>query len=158
MRNARRGFSLLVVIMVLALLAMVGVIVLSVVDTEFQILGMERTSHEARFGAEAAAMEVLNDEDLGPMLPGYSTSALKSTYLNSNNSAFGGHVTYEATVSLVRDTPIHESSLTVTRAFLYEVRLEAEVGNGNATDEVNAEIYKVFTVPAGTVLPDSHAR
>ena len=92
------------------------------------------------------------------MLPGYATNQLKTTYLNSSNSAFGNHVSYEATLSLVRDTPIHESSLTMTRAFMYELRLEAEVGNGNASDEVNAEIFKVFTVPAGTVLPDSHAR
>ena len=157
-RSDRRGFSLLVVMLVVALLAIIGTVVLTLVDTEYRILGMERAAQEARFGAEAATMEVLNDEDIGSMLPGYSTDELQTKYTASEKSAFGGRVEYEATISLIRDTPIKESSLTVTRAFLYEVRVGAEVGGGDAFDEVNAEIYKVFSMPAGTVLPDDHAR
>jgi hypothetical protein len=164
-RRDRRGFSLLVVMLVMALLAVIGVIVLSLVQADVEILGIERVSNEARYGAEGAGMEVLNDDDLTKMLPGYAAEDLMSPYTKSAGSAFDRESTmglseihYDAEVYLVRDTPVHESSLTVTRAFLYQIELEARVNGGAASDEVHAEIYKVFTMPAGTVLPDKHAR
>lgn len=160
-----RGFSLLIVVIIMALLALVGTVVLSVVNTEQQIIGLVRLSKEARFGAESAAREVLNDEDLPSMLPAYSTPDLVSTYVKSPGSRFDraatlglSELSYEAEIALVRDVPIRESSLSVTRAFLYEVRVESEVAGGAGSDEVTAEVFKVFTVPAGTVLPDTHAR
>jgi hypothetical protein len=155
----------LVVVLVMGLLAVIGTVVLSLVHTEAEIIGLERVSNEARYGAEGATMEVLNDDDLTTMLPSYTTNQLTTTYVKSNESAFdrGGTdglsaITNEAEILLVRDTPVRESSLSVTRAFLYEVRLEAVVNDGDATDEVHAQIYKVFTMPAGTVLPDNHGR
>jgi hypothetical protein len=154
-----------VVVLVMGLLAVIGTVVLSLVQTEAEIIGLERVSNEARYGAEGATMEVLNDDDLTTMLPSYTTNKLTTTYVKSDESAFdrsGTHglsaITYDAEILLVRDTPVRESSLSVTRAFLYEVRLEAVVNDGDATDEVHAQIYKVFTMPAGTVLPDNHGR
>lgn len=161
----RRGFSLLIVIIIMALLAIVGTIVLSLVNTEQQIIGLVRLAKEARFGAESAAREVLNDEDLPSMLPSYSTPDLTTAYAKSSASKYDraktlglSEISYDATISLVRDVPIRESSLSVTRAFLYEVHVESEVVGGAASDEVNTEVFKVFTVPAGTVLPETHAR
>ena len=120
-------------------------------------------SGEAREAAEGGLMEILNDQQFGAQLPDLDTPGLRRTYTRDGASHFAttsaerGTQDYSATVDLVRIAPMQESSYSVVRAVIYEVRVEATAADG-MTAGVEAQVYKIASTQAGTILPRTHAR
>jgi type II secretory pathway pseudopilin PulG len=169
-RKNRRGFTMVIVVLVLALLVIIGSIVLSQLTSEQKNAWLARLSSDSTNVAEGGFMEVLDDSNLLATLPSYTSPSLQYTYTDGTNcpsqSLFCGRAattnqspqTYRATISLVRTAPIQESGISLVRAFVYEVSVVSNINNNQQTGEVDGELFRVFSVPTGTVLPSLYAR
>jgi hypothetical protein len=88
-----------------------------------------------------------------------------SVPLNEANSVYAKYTTspnseenYSATVDLLRIVPLFDSSLTVTRAVVYEVNTTGVVAGSRSSRETSAEIYQITTAPPGPLPPRLHHR
>jgi hypothetical protein len=163
--RARRGFSLLAVFIIVALVSVSSILVLEIVsqDQSNQLFTRERM--QAREVAEGALMEVANDIEVGVNLPGVDSEEIEISYTPSNASAYvnkdngmRSDETYEATISHVRFVPVLESSITRITAIVYEIDTSAVVNDGGGSQQLEAEVYRVVALPTGKVLPRVHAR
>jgi Tfp pilus assembly protein PilX len=164
-RSERRGFSLIVVVIIVALVSVSGIVVLEIVTRDQETWQWTRERVQAREVAEGALMEVANDTATADLLPSLTDSELVKPYEPSANSAYVGDLDnvrsaqdYDATISHVRFVPVVESSISYITAMVYEVRTDARVAGGRATQEIHAEAYRVVGLPSGKVLPRMHAR
>jgi type II secretory pathway pseudopilin PulG len=166
MRKAgRRGFSLLTVFVVTALVSVSSIVVLNLVTDDQNNVRYTRERLHAREVAEGALMEVANDTETAESLPGVDSDEISIAYEPSSNSAFVGEgdahrppERYEATISHVRFVPVLESSITRITAVVYEVETNAVVNDGAGSQQIEAEVYRVVGLPMGKVLPRVHAR
>lgn len=162
-RSRRRGFTLVTLVMLLALASISALIIIANIEDEQDILRQHRLDVEAREAAEGGLMEMLNDQRLGAVLPDFSTQNLTATYTPPSNSVFDGTSVhrstrdYSARIDLIRVAPMAESSHNVVQAVLYQVQVESVSMHGNSAG-VEAEIYKVATTRPGVIQPRSHAR
>lgn len=158
-RNAR-GFSLLVVTFVIALVAIASVVLLNMVTVDQTNLRHQRQRFRARELSEGALMEIVNDVQVAEDLPNPTSGNVEMPYQPSAQSAYrrGAEETYEARIKQVRFVPVLESSITKVTAVVYQIETEASIRRGEATSRVDAEAYRVVGLPAGKVLPRVHAR
>jgi hypothetical protein len=164
--SQQRGFALIIVVLILAVLGFAGTIVLNTITIEQRMMGMARLSLDARTVADGALSEVVNDRDLEASLPDYASSNMTSaTYSPSPSSPFVGGMTidqperdYDVTIQLVRTVPIFESSIQTIRAFVYDINVTSTINANQAADEATAQAFKLFAMQSGTVLPNMHAR
>jgi hypothetical protein len=160
-----RGFTMIIVVLVLALILIIGSVVLGLLTTEQRMVGLSRISMDSVNAAEGGFMEVLDDNSLSGALPDFQTPSMSYTYSPSSQSVFNVSASsgqpqesYTATVRLVRTAPLQESGINLVRAFIYEVQVESNVNSGQQTSEVDGEVFRVFSLPVGTVLPAMYAR
>src|SRR5687767_8063684 len=100
--NGRRGFALLSVMLIVALIALMGAVMLDSVRAEIVLSGYERSTEEARQAAEGGVMELIDDRDTPDMLPRISDSDLRATYNAGADSAFQApRAQYTAEVQLL---------------------------------------------------------
>lgn len=162
-RRARGGFTLVTMVMLLALASVAALVVLDSVNTDVDMLRSQQRTGEAREAAEGGLMEVLNDQRLPTMLPDLSSPQLRTQYTPSGQSIYNqpsvhrGARNYSATIDLVRVAPMMESSHNRVRAVMYQVLVDAEAGDGSRAG-VEAEVYKIASARAGVIQPRSHAR
>lgn len=162
-RSSRAGFTLLTMVLLLALAAISAAVVLNSVSNDSELRGLERRASEAREVAEGGLMEVLNDQRLSSMLPDPSTPLLHQSYTPSAASLYNspsvhhGARSYTAGIDLVRVAPMMESSHSVVRAVLYQVQVRGQAGDGTQAG-LEAEIYKVGSARSGVIQPRTHAR
>jgi Tfp pilus assembly protein PilX len=155
------GFTLLVVMLVIAAMAAAGVAVLGLVDNEIQTVGRSREESEAVGVAEGGVMDAIDDELLGSQLPDFSTPQLTATYRTPGASPWistAQRRSYSTQLRFLRVVPISESSQNWSRALVYEVDGTGSVVDGDATAQVSAEVYRTISVPPGTLLPRVHAK
>lgn len=159
-RAGRRGFTLLTVVLLIALVTSAAVVVVDMVGIDFGILAGERHGREAREVAEGGLMEVLNDQEVMANLPGLGLGNLR----REHHSAPGGHLyegagskRYSATIELVRIAPMLESSHMAVRAVVYQVDVTGHAAD-RASAGVQAEVYKVASARPGMIQPRMHAR
>lgn len=159
----KAGFTLVTLVLLLALASISAVVVISSVDDDVADQRLFRQSAEAREAAEGGLMEVLNDQRLSDHLPDFTTPDLTRAYTPTGGSVFNAGSNhrsareYSAEIQLLRVAPIAESSHNVVRAVLYQVQVESEGADG-ITAGVEAEVYKVATARAGVIQPRTHAR
>ncbi len=165
MRRIRKkqqgGFAIIVVVVLVALLVVMGVTLLRLVRVDMSLVGQSRRNLEAKQAAEGAAMEVLNDLNTNGILPDLTDPDLMETYTVSPQSVFNAPAqnrSYTAQVNLMRMGPMNDSSLSRSRAMVYEIQVTARYGNGASTADVRAEVYRPVTVEPGIVLPRRHFR
>lgn len=158
--NRRRGFAMVVVILVLALGAVVAAAVLDMVDLQHQVTRLMRLSHEARDLTEAGLMEVVGDEQLATYLPSITGENPTVNYYPSSYSPFklGSNGGYQASISYIKNVPVRESSFGIVRGLIFEVSATGESDTNQANAAVTAEIYRLVGYPTGVVLPRNHAR
>lgn len=162
----QRGFSLIVVAMSLAVLAVVGTFAVDALEFDIETVGQERMTMKARFAAETAVNEIMGDIDVLSYLPTFQDDDMATAFDSADalqQSVEGGayheeDVDYDVNIKLVRAAPVRESSLNLVRALVYEVSSESSVQYGRAGANVRMQGYKLFSHKPGTVLPTRHAR
>ncbi len=172
-----RGFALFIVVLVVALLAVAGGTLLDMVNVDLLIAGEHRRSHKARTLAVGGAMETMADTALTPSnmpidplnptwvyasdqggVPRRDPAGIASA-MDETNSSFvrnPGNVnfqeSYTSNIRLLRLGPTLDTSVDQATAVFYEVQSVSTVGNGAASKEVRAEIYRIAQGAAGRVL------
>jgi hypothetical protein len=159
-RSNRRGFSLLMVTMLVALVTISSLVVLDLVTNDVIMLGEERRSREAREAAEGGTMELINDEQMGDLLPDIASDTLVSTTEASSDTIFsvrpdGSQMEYEGKLSLLRMSPVLESSHARVRAVVYELEVHGHADNHESI--VQTQIYKMASASPGLLRARRHA-
>jgi hypothetical protein len=160
MRRNQKGFSVLIVCVVLAMAAVVAVTLLDIVRVDLTLAGNSRSNAETMIAAEGAAVELLEDSQLSAMLPGFETATLAAAYDPPPGSPYVLTVDgnkYTANIELLRFAPISESSASWSRGIVYEITTTAAQQHGEANREVKVLARKTVAVPIGTVFPRRHA-
>lgn len=156
----QRGFTLIVVVMIVAVLAMVAVSLLNLIRLDLTLVGQSRRNIEARVIADGAAMEIINDVNINSLLPtlaGSLVTAYTPPAASPFNNASEGRV-YTGNLSLLRIVPLPESSHGWSMAVVYEVDTTSIYNGGESSSEVRSEIYKVVSKDPAIQLPSRHAR
>jgi type II secretory pathway component PulJ len=162
-RRARGGFTLLTLILLLAVGSLAAAVVLVDMGDELELLRLQRQREEAREAAEGGLMEVLNAQSLAAALPDPTTPNLSVTFqppaqsIFDNPSVYRGQRSYTANVRLVRMAPMLESSHSVVRAVMYEIQVDAQAADGTSAG-VEAEVYRVAASQSGIIQPRVHGR
>lgn len=182
----QRGFALLVVVLIVALIGVAAVALLDIVNVDLIIAGQHRQTVDAQAIALGAMYEVISDSRVdGTVLPRPDTVGLKYDYaqaqaggfvrdpgglsatgmtaMNPANSAYvrntGTSVAegYAADISLLRLAPQLDSAVDL-RAAVYEVTVESTVSNGAATHQVRTIVSRMVGGLGGRQLTQEHAR
>jgi hypothetical protein len=179
-----RGFALLVVVLLVALIAVSAVALLDIVQVDLLVVGQHRRTTEAQAAAVGAMIEVVSDDTLRNQLPDLTTPNLAYRYAGPNaglymrdptnrfgttvmgptNSAYVRDVGtslatgYTADVELLRVGPPQDTGTTRAQAVTYEVTVVSDVNNGEATKEVRTQVQRVVAVQSGIIRTNVHAR
>ncbi|MEQ9501316.1 MAG: hypothetical protein RIT81_30890 [Deltaproteobacteria bacterium] len=182
----QRGFALFIVVLVVALVAVAGGTLLDMVNVDLVIAGEHRKAAQARAVAIGGAQETMADTNLTPAnmpidpannswvyatdqggLPRRDPLGISSV-MDETNSTFvknPGNVTlqesYTSNIRLLRLGPALDTSVDQATAVFYEVQSVSTIGDGAASKEVRAEIYRIAQGAAGRVLEGAtgvHAR
>lgn len=157
--TATRGFALITVVLLTALGAIAGAMLLDVVRVDILLGKSQRQTQDARQVAEGAIMEAINDVDTPAQLPMFEDNDLTARYAPPANSAFDEKMgDYTVDFALVRVVPLAESSAIQSRALVYEVDASGDVGNGEASFDVRSEVFRLVSYKPGTEIPRRHAR
>ncbi|MCC7383005.1 MAG: hypothetical protein IT384_14295 [Deltaproteobacteria bacterium] len=160
-RQAKRGFSLVVVTVVLAVMSVAAVMLMNMLGLDLDMVGTHRKAFQAHGVAEAALIETINSRDVALSAPTFTTpglvfkfdapaaSALKDSSLGQD---------YRVQIRLLRVAPMAESSITWSRALIYEATARAEAAHGDAEAEVVGEVFRIVSITPGTQLPQMHGR
>lgn len=155
----RRGFALISVVLLTAMVAVAGAVLLDMVRLDILLGRSQRQTVDARELAEGAVMEFVNDLDTPEQLPMFDDNDLSIRYTPPSSSAFDQRKgEYTVDVALVRVVPLAESSAIQSRALVYEVDAVGAVGSGDSHFDVRSEIFRIVSYKPGTVLPRRHAR
>jgi hypothetical protein len=161
-RNKKqRGFALMIVMVVVALLAVAAITQLCLIVVDLNIVGHNKRSADALAVADGAVMEVIDDQRAASFLPDFTTPQLSSTYTPSPGSAFvdpWAGQNYTAGLKLLRFVPLTESSRTWSHALIYEVDALGDSSNGEGSAEIRSQIFKTVALAPGIILPRIHAR
>ena len=134
---------------------------------DLSIVGQNRRATEARFLADAGNVELVDHSDTEAQLPDTNTypdliapiAPPADSWVNRPaGDADAAPETYTGQISFLRQIPIAESTLTVTRGNVFEVAVVGTINNGDASSEVHSEVMKLTTLPQGSQLPRMHAR
>lgn len=164
--KTQRGFAMLVVIIIAALLAMIAGSLLKVVQGDLVMVGQTRRLFEAREVAEGTVAQVIDDPSFVVNYPDLSDPDLTSDpYPTAGNFFLSGRDDrdFNATVRLLRMGPPLESSLEQTRTLTFEVRSLGSVNGlvnspGATQAEVVAEVIRMIAYPKGWAPDTRHYR
>ncbi len=164
-RRRQKGFALLIVVMLVALLAITAPALLDIVGVDLDIVGEQRRLSRARGLAEAATFEIADMttfENNFPTFVGAHTLTIPTPAPGTSslfkNVGSGLEERYDSTIALLRYTPGVECSFNVCRNAHYELTTVGSINNGGATSVVRSTIVKSVTHPKGKLLPRIHAR
>jgi hypothetical protein len=202
-KRNERGFALIIVVLLVALLALTGAALLDVVNVDIQLSGEHQKVVRSQMVADGALREVIAEISSQNQLPDYDENPCAGSgggpgvlgapcpnwrynwagdvggvtfknpdsvttgriALNDANSVFAkwtnlpsAEENYAATVDIVRVVQVEDSSLTVTRALVWEVNTNAHVAGTSARHDIAAEIFRLANHSPGTLLPRQHFR
>lgn len=141
--RSKRGFSLLVVTLVIAVSLVTAMGVYQALQSDARLAGEARRREEARELVEGGLSELLNDRRLMGFMPTEPGEAAAFSYSAPSPSAFeGSGSAYTGKVRFVRTTPALESSQSRLQAIVYEVSIAGEQSAGR-TSEVEAVVYRL---------------
>ncbi|MCB9655916.1 MAG: hypothetical protein H6729_17455 [Deltaproteobacteria bacterium] len=174
-----RGFALIVVVLIVALLAVAAVTLLDIVNIDINFTGQKRVRLLADSNAQGAMMEVVTDEQISRSLPDYSFTDQRHVWaqgntkypvgapsvpLDSSNSAFVRNIgspleeTYDADIRLLKYGPVQDTGVDTARALIYEVSTRADVHDDKASREARTEVFLFQPVQSGQRIAPRHAR
>jgi hypothetical protein len=183
-RRDRRGFALLVVVLITGLASIGALTLLDVVDVDLGVATEHGKNVRVAGLAAEAVREVIGDNGSTGFLPDFQSANLEFRYagrdaagnlvkgpgsaapvaLGEANSVVVRDVGlpseegYEAVASLVGIGPVEDTGLTSLQAVHYELAVTAASGAGRYTKENRVGVTRVMAVPSGMVLRPTHAR
>jgi len=157
-RKERRGFALLIVVLLIGILSVTAASMLDVVSTDQFIIGQQNRKARAESVAETAIVEIVSSSDLGDELvkatpklvmpdPGLAGSLLLK-------SASDGEGKYDATITYLRERGVRETTQNVLRAAIYDVDVTARTPGAEAEAMRRIQIGKPFKVSSGRIRPE----
>lgn len=154
----QRGFALLTIVMVVAVMGVVAGVMMTSIGDELSMIGRRKETWAARQIADSGAREML--ADTSAVLPDFTTAGLVTTYTTTTSAVVDPttNSSYTGTYRLLRFVPVAESSQNWVRAFVYEVEARSQYQGNDSSSAVKAEIYRTVAVAPGTVAPRIHAR
>lgn len=156
--TGQRGFAMLVVIIIAALVALLAGSLMQLVGSDLVQVGQSRRALEARDTAEGGVSEILNDLDFVANYPTLNSATMLTNYNTAGSQFVRDGRTYTGSVRLLRVGPPTESSLEQTRVITYEVRADASVSAQSANAEVVAEVLRTIAYPKGWTPDERHFR
>lgn len=186
--SQQRGFALLVVVLIVALIGVSAVALLDIVNVDLLIVGQHRRSVDVQAVALGAMEEVMGDQRLAPVTvwPMFNTPNLRYRYagqtganspyfrdpngnfaispMDSTNSAYvknlgtSAEEGYEADINLIRMGPPEDTGLNTARELTYEIRVVAALNGGEASKEVRATTSRRVGMNNGRQITPVHAR
>jgi hypothetical protein len=162
MRRSGRGYALILVVMIVALLALAAVTLLDLIRVDLSMTGRYERSLEARAIADGALFEVFDDVETkypdSPSARAYGPArAAKSAFVRPASSD-GPALDYSAEACWLSLAPLPGSSLLDAAGLWYQVRTISDVGGGEASAEERLEAVRPVVVRNGTFLPHAHCR
>lgn len=167
-RNPRaRGFALLVVMMIVAVVALGAAALLDLVNVDIGVAAEHRKILAAESASVGALLETVIDPSLGRRLPTPTAPDLQTRLVERSGGAYirdpdGVYSTvpmdpddsmyienvgtnledgYESEVTLVRINEPIDSTLSLPKA-VFEVRTKATISGGDASSETRALLYR----------------
>jgi hypothetical protein len=114
------------------------------------VAGAGCPNYRYNFASEVAGVHVKNPD-------GINFAAAPLTEANSAYAKYTGspqaEENYTATIDLLRMVPLYDSSLTVTRAVVFEANTTGKVAGSRTRYETSAEMYRITTLPQGPLPP-----
>ncbi len=177
----RRGFALLVVMLIVSLVGIGAAALLDIVNVDIGIVGEMRNVQEAEGAATAGVLETLADPNLRQRLPNIDTPTLRTRLMTRQAGAYtldpdgspqsvdedtsvvlanvgtSAETGYESDITLLRVVPRENTSLRFAVA-AYEVRARASVARGGATRESRAVVYEPVAVGTDDIARQRHFR
>jgi hypothetical protein len=160
-RNKKKGFTLIIVIMLIAVMAMAGIALLNLISLDHSLIGQTRRSLHARSISEGGTMEVINNSDFTSIAPAIDAPTLSTIVRPFAGSAFANTISgddYQARVAFLRIVPLSESSQGLSQAVVYEVVTRSRYGSGEASAELRTEIYRPVNWEGQSIMPRKHYR
>ena len=173
-RTEERGFALLMVVIIVALIAIMAAALLDQVQVDLVSVGEHRRTLEAKGNAQGAMGEVLTDPRLDLFMP-HPMSGLAASYMSFDgtnyiydgsgvgpgtqvaNSAYvtdagtNVHNGYVANLGFLRRSHATESAIGTVVHLVYEVDVESSISTGRATGEARTEISRPVVRPDGAL-------
>lgn len=178
--QSKRGFALLVVMVIVAFVGMGAAALLDLVDVDLGIAVEHRKALQAQSASVGAVLESVGQDDFMTLLPPLTDPDLTTRLVARNagtyqldpdgtpttlSAATSGYIDsvgaygesgYESDVAFLRLMAPEDSSTELPIA-IYEVRAKATVSGGDATSQARALIYR--HVNKGTDVKNQlHAR
>lgn len=169
----RRGFAMLIVILIVALLSVLAAALLDLVNVDITLVGQHRRAFEARQIAEGATYEILGDPTLPSRLPTLAsidgaTPPRPLYYRYAANDVLDPDGTpvplspassavvktsavqqsYNADICLVGLGPVVGSSANLFQSVTHELTVIGRLNSGQATSETRAEIKQLVPKPS----------
>lgn len=164
-RRDQRGFTLIMVLLLVVILALMGISILQLITLDLSLVGQSRRNFEARDIAEGGAFEIINHVNTNTELPSLDEPDLandtasgtlpKPTTSPFVNASSGRD--YDGEARFLRVIPLSESSHSWVRALVYELRTESNV-MFQSSGELRVEAFRAATFEPGTILPRRHYR
>lgn len=160
--SGRRGFAMLVVVMIVALVSVIALTLLNFLQMDLSIVGQNRRAAEARYLADAANLEIVDH---------ISTEMFLTTVVRTEpeltapvpvvpdswvNRPVGTETSrpevYTAQATFLRRITVSENSLRVVRGDVYEISATGVVNDGDASSQVRSEVIRLVTVDPDSPL------
>lgn len=159
--SGTRGFAMLVVVMIVALVSVIALTLLNFLQMDLSIVGQNRRAAEARYLADAANMEIVDhlsteeflttvvrtDPELTAEVP-----IVPDSWVARAGDETARPETYNARATFLRRITVSENTLTVVRGDVYEISATGVVNNGDASSEVRSEVIRLVTIDPNAIL------
>jgi type II secretory pathway pseudopilin PulG len=157
-RKERRGFALLIIVLLIGILSVTAASMLDVVSTDQFIIGQQNRQARAESVAETAIVEIASSSDLGrELVKATPTLALPNPGSAGSllvKSASDGDGKYDATITFLRERGVHETTQNILKAAIYDVDVTARTSGAEAEAMRRIQIGKPFKVASGRIRPD----
>lgn len=181
--SRRRGFALLVVMLLVALIGIGAAALLDLVNIDLGIAAEYRKSIEAESASVGAVLETIGETNFERRLPQLDSPNLRTRLVTRQAGAYildpddvvgsrtisaadSPHIDrvgtyaedgYESDVRLLKIVAKEDTSLTRPVA-VYEVRAKASIAGGDASREARSLVYVPTGIQASRVTRQRHAR
>jgi Tfp pilus assembly protein PilX len=160
-KPSERGYVLMLVVVCVALVSITVGTVMQDVTVKFQIADAQGDAQQAKDIADSGLWEMSHARSTKEYVPEPDSATLTRTIPNptDTDSAFvDAEREFEAETTLIRITPIADTSLLSTQAVVYELEVRSRYRNGESSSESRAELVQVVSWSNGRIVPRRHGR